>query len=627
MNKFLIVKAANVRAYERALRRLAQHGLEMLTFHPNRIHLREERDALSFCASFELQDSAGFRKDYVHGTNDRLFAFDGLPFVSGIDANDNWAKQLDSAWVSDQAALEQVYGTWAFARVADHEVRVLSDFTGMTPVFYWHDADYLAVSNRQMLLAAVCGSRRLDVAGLAWLLGQANLIGDRTAWEGVRHLPPQWTLRFNRVPGDLSMHLDRREIWSSRIDPKIRDTEISAITQSLLEQCEALSRLPLPPLQIDITGGLDSRLSAALLCASPLRERIAFLQTRGPENGHEIQVGRTVAERLGIEHRALTPPPTHQTAEWILNTMRSSVFRYEAGLCPSDGLILPAKQSRIVVTGSAGEIYRRHCKPHMNVHLKSRGELVGLYRDYHQRTDPLDVELPQVRDAQVEAMRDLAIGYVDQGVELNDVTDVFFMRYRLPLWNGVLLNNIYGAVCVYPLVNYRAARYAFSKGYEVRVRNRIHFELLLALNPELCALPFLNYVWPREYRKRAKRKGVRLANAPFPVAGANDLLQASVGDQLQTMMAEGWELSRQYLFDHENSELWHIVDRVALERLFTRSPGSIKGVVQAKQIFALLGVQCALMGDYVANRDGRPDSGPELMDDAHRVFPQRAIGG
>jgi hypothetical protein len=107
-------------------------------------------------------------------------------------------------------------------------------------------------------------------------------------------------------------------------------------------------------------------------------------------------------------------------------------------------------------------------------------------------------------------MQKLAAEFHDQGVALNDVTDVFFMRYRLPLWNDTLLNNIYVSVRFYPLVNYKVARYAFAKGHEARIRDRIHFELLLAVNPTLCAMPFLNFAWPKDYKVLASARGVTL---------------------------------------------------------------------------------------------------------------------
>lgn len=45
--------------------------------------------------------------------------------------------------------------------------------------------------------------------------------------------------------------------------------QVQVISESMLAQCETLGRLPLPPLRVDIRGGLDSRLVVALVKRVP----------------------------------------------------------------------------------------------------------------------------------------------------------------------------------------------------------------------------------------------------------------------------------------------------------------------------------------------------------------------
>jgi hypothetical protein len=605
MNKFLLIKARNRDSYETAKIKIRERALDLLPFHPDRIRIREFEQSFVLFANFEITETGGFGKHHVSTSDDATFAFDGFPYCQTLDPGKNWAKQLDESWRDDQKVVEEMYGTWAFARFHQHHgASVISDFSGMTPLFYWHDKEYLAVSPRQMLLSGICGNLEYDIPRMAWLTGQANLIGDAAVWKNVRHLPPQWTLSFSAQPSDLTFSVQPREIWSGEIDETPDEVKVAFICDSMLAQCEALGRLPLPPLRVDITGGLDSRLVAAFATASSLRHRIECLQTAGTEEDAEVQVGKSVATALGLPHLVKLPAPSSITPGGVLDGIRASTFRYEASICPSDGFVGPSRKSHLVLSGSAGEIYRRHCKPHMGVHLGSQDELRSLFSDYHQKTDPLDIQKPWLTQQQQRSMQELAKGYYDAGVALNDVTDVFFMRYRLPLWNGIMMNNIFGAVRAYPLVNYFAAKYAFSKGYRARVRDRIHFELMLKVNPGLCAMPFLKFAWPPDYRVHAARAGVDVAAAPYQVTVAGG--RKAPASRAATMMGEGWELARAYLLDRKDSDLWHVIDRTRVEQVFRDGSSGFRGVVPGKQIFSLLGMQAALCGDSVRRPDGIP---------------------
>lgn len=619
MNKFLFLKARDKPHYERALHRLRERGPRMLPMHPDRITLLSDPENFLFFVAFERTDTGGFHKRYTALGDKRLFAIDGLAYTRDIRFGTHYAADVERAWTHGDDAVQSLHGTWALGQYRQSSgARFLSDFTGMTPLFYWRDARYFAVSPRQQLLAHICGEGEWDLVGLSWLAGQANLMGDRTAFRNVFHLPPQWSLSISATASDLNPRLEPREIWSDKPDPTIRDSELRQAESAFISHFDALSALPIHDCKIDITGGLDSRLVAAGAMSSQLRSRVRALSTHGPENGHEIQVGREVAAKLGVPHEAATPKAPHLAPEEILAKLRASVFRYEAGICPSDGLINPARSSRSVLTGAAGEIYRRHCKPHLQTNIRSTGELLSCFKSYHQKTDPLALERRSFRRHQEQFMQRLALRYAREGADLNDITDIFFMRYRLPLWNGILLNNIYSTLRLYPLVDYRCAKFAFQKGYRFRVSDRLHFELLIRINPELAAMPFLQFVWPEHLQKRAHDYGVTVADQPFKVSGTHHLRQKS--PILEAMMGPGWELARQYLLDAPNSRLWDILDRTAVEQRFRIGSGDLKGVVGPKQIFAALGMQCALTGDMKEERQAAPPSSVHFDGDAAAVF-------
>jgi hypothetical protein len=344
-------------------------------------------------------------------------------------------------------------------------------------------------------------------------------------------------------------------------------------------------------------------LVVALVEATSLRDKVDALSTYGQENSYEIQVGKSVADLLDIPHITRAVQAQSFSPDKILELLRYHNFHYDYSICPPDGLMGAARESRLIFTGSAGEIYRRNCKPHMKVVLKNKDELWELFGDYHQKTDPLNIELPYIRDKQQQDMRQLAMSYFEQGADLNDISDIFFMRYRMPLWNGPLLNNIYGGVRVYPLANYHVAKLAFSKGYQSRVNDRIHFELLLRINPELCAAPFLGFVWPKEFQEIAKKRGVNVATKPYPIVGKPSVAQSN--PIISAFLSEGgFKLMRSYMFDNPHSPVFDILNKTAIEKVLVSGAAEVKGVVNAKQLFAMMGFQTILMNDLDCRYEG-----------------------
>lgn len=596
-------------------------GRDSLTFYPSDIHVERWDESLTLFVSFSLISTARRVSDYVWRSPEALLSFDGFPYCGSFEPEASRAEMMLQQWRSDEHLIDTMSGTWAALRHGRDGGKALGDFTGMTPLFYAANAEYLAISPRQMLISSVTG-RRLDLnlQNLAWLTGQANVMGEDSVWDGIKLLPPHWTLAWSGDRGDVTPRFTEREIWQA--PEHLDEARPSEIAQRLVAQADALERLDLPPFSMDITGGLDSRLAAAIVCGSRLAGRVERMQTRGPENGHEIQVGREVARQLGMDHVEITPSPKQLNPQQIFTELRSSMFRYEATICPSDGLTGAAQMSRFVVSGSAGELYRRHCKPHMNVELQSIAELETLFADYHQTTDPLGIERSEVRDFQRRDLQNRALEFHRQGAGLNDVTDVFFLRYRLPLWNGVLQNNLFNQVKIYPLLDYRAACRAQNFDYKDRVEDRLHFELMAEINPRLCELPFYKFTWPRRFKDLPVARQLELPAHPFKTVGEQNLSQLSVGSKMRVLIDQHWEHLRSYMLDPVSSRIWEVLDRTAVEHLFERNPATIRKVTETKQIMAMLGLQVVLTGDMLARMDGAPGTQVRL----HGAAAQQMFG-
>lgn len=619
MNKFIMVKARDIACYESALENLQRWALQCLPFFAESIELIEHKASLSLVANFCRHDTGGFYKEYWHIKSNCCTCFDGLPYGPEFELENNRAEVISNLWNHDEQLLDGLLGSWALLQNGPDGGRALTDFTGMTPLYYWADSRFLAVSPRQSLLSRVCGQGQIDTFALSWLSAQSNIMGHDMPWDGVRHLPPQWGMRWPVTAGDLSFQLTPRDLWMNAQSRQKDESDIATLASNMVHNANELAKLPTQDLSIDITGGLDSRLALAIVLQSNLSGNISQLVTRGTDESPEVIVGRQVAKHVGLAHVSGGAfAQGHKPAE-ILERIREAMFRYDASVCPSDGLIGATTHSRLKITGTGGEIYRRNCKPHMQVVLKSYSELIDLFENYHQTTDPLTLQNQALRSAHRKQLQQMAVATFEQGVDFNDVTDVFFLRFRLPHFSGALLNNVHNFLRLYPLVNRHACLRAYQHSYRERVTDRMHFELMRELNPSLCELPFAGYTWSADIREEAAKDGLSVAKEPLKLDKPSHISTSdSSGSVLHQMTSRGWPLVREYLLDFNRSDLWDLMDRDATKRFLMQEKPKFRGIAQYKQIFALLGMQAVLVNDTRQTRSGSPTTQTRLLDQLSR---------
>jgi len=578
MNKFIVIKCRTGRALQDMKKKISKFAVGALSYHPTHVRVQEFRDSLILACSFEIRGTAGFNKKYTYSKPNKFVAIDGLPLKVGFDPSGNLAEQIGESWKSDKGLLETVFGTWAGVKIENGTIKVFSDFTGMTPLYRASTNDYIAFSTRQTLLSECVLDGARDLESLGWLVAQTNVIGDRMPARGVTLVPPGYTTTIDGAKGVFEARETKRELYLNRnkIDEKeaFDDAAVDRAIDSLLQQANAIADLPLKSVELDITGGLDSRLVLATALSSNLRNKIKHLQTRGPENGFEIQVGRSIAEEMDCKFKTILRGgkdigDRKRAVTRCLNMVRSNSFRFEGSLCLSDANNPVSKTSTITLTGSAGEIYRRHCKPHMNLDIRSVTQFMDTYTDYHHKTDPLSVLRPEAGVEYRKKLQAYALDYLDMGAEYNDVSDIFFMKYRLPHWNGVIGSNLYGSTKVYPLVNYELGKLAFSGGYKHRVTDRLHFEIMARLNPKLTSMPFFKFAWPAGFNKTAQRLGFKNAEKPFQVTGTPSMTQKN--SQLQLVGEDGLPDFIDYLLSFPGSDLWNIVSKHGWRRLSKRA--------------------------------------------------------
>ncbi len=211
-----------------------------------------------------------------------------------------------------EAALERVAGMFAFAVWDRAERRLLlaRDRLGIKPLYYGFWRGTLLFASELKAFDAFPGfAPELDRDALTLLLRHCYIPAPRTAWRGIRKLPPGHLLECT-APG---RPVEPRAWWSateaalrSQADPFAGSAEEAVDElERVLGHVVGQHMISDVPLGAFLSGGIDSSTVVALMQSqSPLPVRtftIGFQEDAYDEAGH----ARLVAEHLGTEHTEL----------------------------------------------------------------------------------------------------------------------------------------------------------------------------------------------------------------------------------------------------------------------------------------------------------------------------------
>lgn len=189
----------------------------------------------------------------------------------------------------------QLTAGWTFA---DGRLEVFGDRLGLIPLFYWRGGGRLVVSDSIAEVVARVPSPRLDAPAVAVFLQLGFHTGENTPFEGVKTLPPGGSLRWNGT-----FTLKHPELPPH--EPFTGSWEQAATRYVVLFEAAIARRAQLGVGRLTVSGGRDSRHILLELLRQGYRPPVLITQDR-PVNT-DLEVGRLLAARAGIEHIAITP--------------------------------------------------------------------------------------------------------------------------------------------------------------------------------------------------------------------------------------------------------------------------------------------------------------------------------
>jgi hypothetical protein len=211
------------------------------------------------------------------------------------------------------------------AVVADgrtREVSVITDIIGNSHC-YWRSTERgLAISGSALLLASL-EDFHLDPIAYQEFIATGIIYEDRTLFREVRKFGPGAITRF--AAGELKPKVER--YWSPA-SVKAESLGGKDATRRVWEELSLAARRiskRFPRIVCDLTGGYDSRFSAAAYHAAGVR---LAATVSGPPNSGDVRVSKGLAKMAGFEHLYLEAP-TGIAAQQLRNALRLTDGEYE----------------------------------------------------------------------------------------------------------------------------------------------------------------------------------------------------------------------------------------------------------------------------------------------------------
>ncbi|MGI9205091.1 MAG: hypothetical protein ACR2Q3_13835 [Woeseiaceae bacterium] len=524
-------------------------------------------------------------RSYIDENDDAIVVYDGLP----VDPSDRFAahiaSELQRNWDDAAHALDGYFcGIRILKRNLQTELQL--DNFGAHPVYYWSEGDTWLISNSVGLLDKLSGANELDSAGVSRYLSMGWVAGNRTLRKGVRTFPAGERWIWKRGKPDPEY---RQTASIESITGQVKSTpgraDFAQLSEEMARPLRAIGR-NFDNVLCPLTGGRDSRVLAALLVHNKLAARY---YTYGNKIGVDGEIAGEIAEALEVHHENLVTDSTDLLANWD-DEAEKFVLQGD-GMCPLHTIMsndtahrVATKPLPVRISGAGGGVLKAHT---FNPYQEFRGMTVV---DVQNNLSSWNVSnagglIRPEAVANARALLDRTVErYADQGVEISDLNDTFFLyeeegrRVGQVMRPTTFLRDTYSPYC-----SRSVATAAFTVNARLRRTLPFHYGLLEALAPDLLGIRFDKGSWRSRsasmnfYQELAQQVRRRLAakiSARFTRTKRLTPLHAIIKDtgfeRLKWLQLIRGKL-REKCLDDRNSAMWEFVYRDKFDALTTEA--------------------------------------------------------
>ena len=380
-------------------------------------------------------------------------------------------------------ARESVEGTHCLVRLEqDGRGLVLTDPIGTRLVYVAQTRRATYVSDDVRLVAAAfeadSRSPTRDERAMAHIVLLNNMLDDETGYREISAVPYGAGVSFT---GDGAVTFP--SVWPLPWDEPRRDAGLDpslldSIESRMIGVARAAQAIAGDELRAELTAGKDSRLVLATLRRAGMVDDVEFF-TFGIQ-GPDAEGARTISERLGLNYaqypRAL--PEDGFARKYVDHVQRvaGSLGCWESSECDS--------HPGLTFSGQFGEALRAHT-PSLT-RCTAAGDLADGFRSMlEQRTRFLR---PEVAARAVEDVVGSVLAPLDQGHDVQDLADIYFIATRYRRWLGSRPERFQRHA--FPLYTETGVRATFSLGPSARVDETIRAALMDRAGLGLADMPF-----------------------------------------------------------------------------------------------------------------------------------------
>ena len=510
------------------------------------------------------------------------------------------------AWLRDagiQHVFENAGGTYSIGVLDSDGITAFADFSGYNSCCYLNTDDYVAVGNLPGLVGAFRSrfpdTHDADIETLGWLAATTMVIGDRTAFKGVRRLRTGHRLRIRL--GQRLFDVDEPVIaplspmhFSPLEDHSIDRIGFGAAVETFGERIRWCAGQGIA-FRSHLTGGRDTRAVVGILSRNGLLDAVEKFITSGSDRNGDVIIARRLAGSIGVGERhsivSGTKAVTRMSTVRLVDVLTRCAFVFSGQLTPFDGRLAPSTHGGrdVMLMGGGGEIYRQEWG---SADVLRGPDRVVRALNLFCRYDRLDV-LEDAYRAHCEGVVSQELDYLADAGAVN-LTGAFYLEERLANWGCAHFSNSTSAQ--FPLLlDFALARSVFALH---DVGEDVHFEIMRHCDEGLFDVPFLNHRWAPRTEERARRLG--LAKEPLLVEVERNF----------PWQFDCYRRFRDALIDFciDCGGALHGVVPVSRLRSLRRRPVEPFSSAHVKMLFGLVAAVTFAEGGYIRTRDFESES-------------------